>query len=301
MKNFKPYFRLSKQERSGVFFLLLVIILLQSAYFVLKFYPGNQNGDGFSLNEDIQAQIDTLRKIKIDDDTAAYYPFNPNFISDHKGYVLGMSPEEIDRLHQFRAQDKFVNNAKDFQKVTGVSDTLLKAISPYFKFPAWTQTKTEESPRINKSRFEIDQTTDDPTSVSSINAVKDLNAATAHDLRKIKGIGEILSMRIVKFRDRLGGFLVDEQLYDVYGLKPDVVEKALAEFKVLKRPEIRPININTASIGELSKLVYIPEWVAERIVNYREVNGTIDSFDELRNIEEFPSEKIERIALYLSL
>ena len=35
------------------------------------------------------------------------YPFNPNFISDYKGYKLGMSIQEIDRLHQYRAQNKY--------------------------------------------------------------------------------------------------------------------------------------------------------------------------------------------------
>lgn len=47
--------------------------------------------------------------------------------------------------------------------------------------------------------------------------ILDINAATAEDFKTINGIGEKLSARIVKFRDRLGGFLTSEQLYDVYG------------------------------------------------------------------------------------
>lgn len=298
MKNLKPHFRFNKQERSGVFFLLLIIIILQSVYFILKLYPTPERENRFSVNAGLQLQIDSLRNRALQKDSVKHYPFNPNYITDYKGYVLGLSVDEIDRLHKFRSQRKFVNNAQDFQKITGISDSLLFAISPYFKFPEWTQ-NTNVS-RVNPDgAFRFENTASGSTDV--VKELKDLNAATAQDLRTIRGIGEKLSTRIVKFRNRLGGFLVDEQLYDVYGLEPEVVGRALTEFRVLEKPQIKPINLNTASVEELSKLVYIQKWVAERIVNYRDVNGTIDSFDELRNIEEFPSDKIERIALYLSL
>lgn len=51
--------------------------------------------------------------------------------------MLGMSLVEIDKLHRFRESDKWVNSKADFKKVTGVSDSLLAEISPYFKFPEW--------------------------------------------------------------------------------------------------------------------------------------------------------------------
>jgi len=128
-----------------------------------------------------------------------------------------------------------------------------------------------------------------------------LNTASAEDLKSIYGIGETLSNRIVKFRDRLGGFLVNEQLYDVYGLKPEVVEKTLLEFQVLDVPSINKININKASAAELSQLIYINKSLAFDIVVYRDTKGAYQSFKELSNIDKFPTEKLDRIALYLSL
>ena len=75
----------------------------------------------------------------------------------------------------------------------------------------------------------------------------------------------------------------------------------LERFQVIKKPVIEKININTASVKSLSKLVYLQKHVSESIVNYRNVNGTILSFDELSKIEDFPIEKIDRIKLYLAL
>jgi competence ComEA-like helix-hairpin-helix protein len=204
-----------------------------------------------------------------------------------------MSVEEIDRLHDFRATGKFVNSAEVFQQVTLVSDSLLNLISPSFKFPEWTNRNGSDKARSYPRIKEIEP----PKSVVWI----DLNKATAFELQRINGIGEKLSTRIIKFRDRLGGFLVDEQLYEVYGLDIEVVRRTLDQFKVIEKPEIAKINVNTATVNELAQLIYLQKGLAQRIVNYRNLSGGINSLNELKNIEGFPSEKIERITLYLYL
>ncbi|MDO6519307.1 ComEA family DNA-binding protein [Zobellia uliginosa] len=294
MENFKSHFRFNKQERSGIFYLLFIIIALQIGFFVLRSVTAESGDSSFWLDSRLQSEIDSLKARSQQKDSVKIYPFNPNYITDYKGYTLGMSIDEIDRLHRFRKAGNFVNSVEGFQEVTGVSDSLLGAISPYFKFPDWVQKKERTQRGVAAS--------DIPERNYGVNlAVRDLNEVTAQELQEIDGIGETLSARIVKFRNRLGGFLVNEQLYDVYGLKPEVVERTLGRFQVLKKPVVEKININTASAKSLSKLVYIQKGVAESIVNYRNDNGNLVSFDELSKIENFPIEKIDRIKLYLAL
>ena len=129
----------------------------------------------------------------------------------------------------------------------------------------------------------------------------DINTATAEELSAIRGIGKVLSERIVKFRKRLGGFLIDAQLYDVYGLKDDVVRNPLQHYTVLTPPKIQKININTATVEALAAIAYLRYKDARAIVMYREDNGKIQSLDELTKIPDFPIEKIDRIKLYLTL
>ena len=289
MTSFKSHFRFNKQERSGIFFLLFFIISVQLGCYL---YKSNTENQPSPLKHDavVQAEIDSLKAISLKKDTVHIYLFNPNFITDFKGYTLGMSVEEIDRLHNFRKKDEFVNSTIEFQNVTKVSDSLLNMISPYFKFPEWTQNRKSKTSNALTSSYKSKKV-----------IWKDLNTATAEDLKKISGIGEKLSARIIKFRDRLGGFIIDDQLFDVYGLEADVVERALKQFKVVVKPDIVKINVNTATAEELSKLIYLQKHVAESIVNYRNLNGSINSLNELVKIEEFPAERINRIALYLSL
>ncbi|MEK6151631.1 helix-hairpin-helix domain-containing protein [Flavobacteriaceae bacterium 3-367] len=282
MKNLRSHFKFNKRERSGIFFLLLLIVVLQCVHFYIKMAAPDTAKSTVVIDADVQRHMDLLKEQEPKLNESRIFPFNPNFISDYKGYSLGMSAVEMDRLLAFRKAGHYVNAPKEFQRVTGISDSLLNKISPYFTFPAQAK-RAYSSPRQNGY------------------IIRDLNEVGATELKVVRGIGDKLSLRIVKFRESLGGFMIDEQLYDVYGLQPEVVEETLKRFKVIHRPTIKKININLASVQEIAQLTYIDYSTARKIIAYRELVGSIRSFDELTKIEDFPSDKIDRIKLYLAL
>lgn len=289
MSRWKEVFAFNKQEQRGVFFLLLAIFLLQGFYFLLRGGYFSTREAAFKPDSEQQRFLDSLEQVTREGEKTKLYQFNPNFISEFRGYTLGMTALELDRLYAFRKRNNFINSAGEFQKVTGVSDSMLKILTPLFQFPQWASNKTARKKPLSPLAHETTIT------------VKDLNKTTAGDLQQINGIGTVLSKRIIRFRDALGGFLQDDQLYDVYGLEAEVVERTLKYFKVTAPPEIVLININTASVEELAQLIYISFPLAEAIVRYREKVGYIGSFDEISDLEGFPSDKIERIKLYLRL
>ena len=120
MNNKKPHFVFNKEQRSGVFILLIVVILGQMIYFFID-TPPNTKISNVDNNKMLfyQNQIDSLFFVQ-EKKQFEIRPFNPNFISDYKGYVLGMSTQEIDRLHKFRSKNKFINSVSEFQKVTKI-------------------------------------------------------------------------------------------------------------------------------------------------------------------------------------
>jgi len=214
------------------------------------------------------------------------YRYNPNFLSDYQGYMLGMTPRQIDRIFAYRAQGNWIHTQAEFWNVSKVPHARRSGIASRLRFKEG-----------NRNRFAIVKrhtTGEDPE-------VRDINKANASELREIHGIGPVLSERIIKFRDRLGGFQVKEQLYDVYGLDKLVAERVFKYFIILEKPQVHTININKASVKEIASLVYLNRKVAERIVMFREQQGPFESLAELTKIEDFPSNKIDRISLYLSL
>jgi competence protein ComEA len=290
MKHIKSHFKFSNQQRNGIFLLLLIIVVIQSAYVFVEF-PFKD----ISINKEeikkFQSEIDSLKRIQAENNKPQIFPFNPNFITDYKGYTLGMSSEEIDRLLQYRKQDKWANSTLQFQQVTKISDSLLNVISPYFKFPEWV---TNPKPKTN---FEYKNNTP-----KTFDQKTDLNIATADQLQRVNGIGEKLSARIIKFRNKFkGGFIADIQIHDVYGISPEVLERLLNEFTVKTPKVVDNINLNTATIEQLVTIQHIDYELAYEIINQRTLREGYKSLDELSKVKDFPLDKIDIIKLYLML
>ena len=293
MKKLKSHFWYNKRQRNGIFVLLGLIILLQGIYFFgLPFVNEPSEHPKFPLEgiASFQLQIDSLKSIEIEKRKPKVYPYNPSFISDYKGYQLGMSTKEIDKLLKHRADDKYINSAKHFQKVTGVSDSLLAVMSPNFKFPDWVVAK-------NKSAKKKDVYIGKKKSI--VVEKQDLNFVTANQLKEIYGIGDKLSERIVKFRNSLNGFLSDDQLSEVYGLKPEVIDRVLERYTVLSKPTIEKLNVNTATFKEVLHLPYIDYELTKKIFDYRDEVAELQLIEELKLIEGFPLELYDKIIVYL--
>ena len=287
----KSHLKFTRGQRNGILLLLFLIVLGQFIYFFVDF-----SSEDISLNQQefkrFQYEIDSLRLVEIEKNKPKVYPFNPNYITDYKGYTLGLTNEEIDRLHKFREQNKWINSAEQFQEVTKVSDSLLDVISPYFKFPDWVTNPKSKTSATYQNYY---------TAKSFENKI-DLNIATAQQLQKVNGIGEKLSERIIKFRNKFsGGFIADVQLMDVYGLSPEVIDRITNQFTVKTPRQVQKFNLNTTIIEELVTIQHIDYDLAHDIIEQRTLREGFKSLDELKKVNGFPLKKIEIIKLYLTL
>ncbi|AUC84980.1 hypothetical protein CW731_06620 [Polaribacter sp. ALD11] len=294
MNIFKPHFWYNKSQRNGVFLLAISITIFQVVIVFVNFSPEENVNLESPRNLAFHKQIDCLKVLSIKNKRSKIYPFNPNYITDYKGAQLGMSLDEIDRLLIFRKAGKFVNSKKEFQKVTTISDSLLNKISPYFKFPDW----------ITKRN----QNTNSPTSINNSFYSKkpkhklsttDINKATLEDLKTISGIGEKLSERIIKYRSKLQGFSIENQLYEVWGLEKEIADRVGAIFKITKLPNIQKKNVNTVTFRELLKNPYIDYELCKMIFEYRDEVAELQEISELKKISGFPLNLYDRIVLYL--
>ena len=290
MEKIKSHFVFNKSQRNGILLLLFFI----SGYLVINYYVDFSKENLLDVNSKkviaIQKELDSLRTIEVESKKPKVFPFNPNFLTDFKGYTLGMSTEEIDRLLAFRKENKWINSVEDFKKVTKVSDSLLNKISPYFKFPDWV-TNPKSKNKYVKKRFKEKKFTQKI----------DLNLATQDQLEAVNGIGKAFSKRIIDYRNKLGGFTNDIQLYQVYGLDFQVANSILKEFTVKTPKEIIKMNLNSISASDISTIPSISFDIAKKIWEFRILNEGIKSFSELENIEGLTKRKLQGIQLYLKL
>ena len=284
MNLFKSHFAFSSRERSGILALIGCMLLGLGVY---HFWPVSQ--EVLSTPEEqqellaIQQHIDSVKAINKTKAAPKVYPFNPNFITDYKGYVLGMSVEEIDRLHRFRESGKWINSISDFKTVTQVSDSLLNTISPYFKFPEWVTNPKKKKTAFGKSNA----------------SKKSLNEITVDALIQYDGIDEALAVKVFNERKKMGGFLIDVQLYDIWGIPRRAVRDILDDYTVKTPPVIEKIDLNLTSASDLATIKYINFDLAKEIVDYRILREGIRSVEELENIEGMTPFKLSRIKLYV--
>lgn len=285
MKRFSTF---SRNQRIGIVTLLFITIVVQIAYFSIDFTQKKPPSAPFHIAE-LTAEVDSLRKIALQPHKDTIYPFNPNFITDYKGFALGMKPDEIERLLTFRKKNKFVNSAKEFQEVTKVSDSLLREIAPYFRFPEW----------VNKPKTANNKENIFPKTTHSLTK-QDINQATADDFMKIKGIGSTLSQRIIKYRNKLQGFTFMYQVSEVYGIEKELFDEISERFEVQNKPNIVKKNINTLSLQELAQIPYI-EGIeqARKIIDFRSEYGHIKSLDALLKANILHSRQAEILPMYL--
>ncbi|WP_353077188.1 helix-hairpin-helix domain-containing protein [Flavobacterium sp.] len=288
--------RFSKGHYFGIAILICSIGLLQ-----LFIYWFNNQKDTTSLDltpEEknwllAQNEIDSLKEAA-QENSNKIYPFNPNFISDYKGYKLGMSETQIDKLHQFRKQNKYVNSNAEFQKLTGVSNEWMKQYAPYFKFPDWVTNRTANNYQTN-----YDNTYQKFDKKETKIVVQDLNIANQAELEKAYMIGEKLAFKIISERDKFGSFASMEQLGFIWGISPEAIADLNKKFQIRSSENLKKININTSTIKELQQFPYFNYTVAKNIVTFRSMNGDFKSSEDLTNVKQFPLEKLKIIALYL--
>jgi len=285
----RSHFRFTKSQKNGIFFILLILVLIQVVYVNIDF---SKNAVLDVQNDEVVSfikEVDSLKEIALHKSIPKIYPFNPSFISDYKGEQLGLSIQEIDKLLKHQKKGKYINSLKHFQQVSGVSDSLLNKLQPYFKFPDW----------IIKKQGHRKTRTLKKKNVKEVLGVRDINTATYLELMLVDGVSESLAKRIVNYRNKLIKYSVNDQLYEVWYLKRPLANKILKNFKVLSPVDIKKININTASFKEILKIVYIDYELTKKIVNYRDEIAEYQSLEELKNIPGFPIDRFNRIILYL--
>ena len=127
----------------------------------------------------------------------------------------------------------------------------------------------------------------------------DINTADATQLSTIKGIGAVLAARIVKFRDKLGGFVSQVQYQEVYGLRPAVIQRLQKHTYI--STDFRPalLNINTADVQTLAAHPYLTYQQARSIVRYREQHGSLSSVNALSALMLMDKTTLEKVKAYL--
>lgn len=127
----------------------------------------------------------------------------------------------------------------------------------------------------------------------------DINEADSIAFEKLPAIGEKLSSRIVRYRERLGGFINVLQVKEVYGISDSAFKLIFPFLTIGKGFKPKQIDINTVEYAALRKHPYVTHDFAKLVMAYRKVNGAYKGKLDLEKVEELDNEIIQKLLPYL--
>lgn len=285
----------SRGETNGT--IILILIILTMAIIPRLFFNSKSPNEGFTQNRESLEQWhqeilshaqepSEAAKREFPQSKTSLFPFDPNNISGDSMALLGLSEKISTTIIRFREKGGKFRKREDLQKIYGLSEQKYQELENYIQ--------------IKQNKYTANIPNERNTEKPSVEITKiDLNSASAEELEVIRGIGPKLSQKIIKYRNQLGGFIHWKQLYDVYGLSPEVIEeiKLTSEINL----PIQKININTDSIKYLSRHPYIDYITAKAIYNYRLQHGRYDSVAQIKDIKIISDSLYQKIYPYLSI
>lgn len=295
----REYFSFTKNERIGLIVLVVLVGLILAANHLIFYFekPGKIDPDKF---QKLIALLEEKDRRAEKSSEAYLFAFDPNSIDSIRLDSLHLPFYVKRNLLNYRSKGGRFYKASDFRKIYGMNDSIFDTIRPYIQIAE--EHKERFKPQVERERppepqEHREQLPDKQESEARREPIE-INAATAEELKELRGIGEVLSVRIVKYRQLLGGFSRLNQLHEVYGLKPETIENILP-YLILDSARVVQININFASAEELARHPYISYEFAKALVRFRSENGFVNELQTLHEKELISEEDYHRILPYL--
>lgn len=298
----RDYFSFNKNERIGLIILLSFILIVLIANKLIYYFETPAKAD-LQKFQQILDEIEIAGREKAVEPQfgGSFFSFDPNTIDQARLDSFRLPPNIKRNLLAYRAKGGKFYGVNDLRKIYGMNDSIFDAVKEYVhvelihqqnKLPV--QKQAAQADNSTEAALEKPENTKMAVQIEPV----ELNSATAADLEKLSGIGEKLSERIVKYRDLLGGFSELGQLSEVYGLKPETIERILPYLR-LDSELIEKINVNFADAQQLAKHPYITQETARAIIGFRSQSGFINDISVLQLKNVLDESNYKKIYPYL--
>ncbi len=311
----KDWFVFSKKQRTIV--VAAVILLVIYLLFRIFYQPATEAVVVENLDEKI-AQISSqsgdsigFQKVYSKSKTDSYssintsaklFYFDPNTI-DETGFIqLGLREKTAHTIVNYRSKGGHFYKPDDLRKIYGLKEEEANRLVPYVRIAA-AQNRTEFSNKYSG---------DNSSYHKPKPQIIDISTASVEQWQSLPAIGEVLSNRIVKYRDKTGGFASVDDVKKVYGITDSTYriirpyltisgDKTSLQTTASAKTQSQKININKASAAELKSNSNIPSDIAEAIVIYRKQHGNFTSVEGIKKIVFINDEMYQKISPFLTV
>lgn len=283
----RQWFSFSKSERVAIVTIMALILMLILFCF---FRPTRRSLSDAALHDldsllalrhaaiEAQQQQNAERQQEVVE--LHPFPFNPNTLTEEEWRQIGLTDRQIRNIMNYRAKGGKFYTKSDLGKLYTISEEEFAQLEPFIVLPEISRgmsNKTSSKKQENQQFEEKSKPEKKPI------PIVDLNTVDSTTLVELPQIGPFMAMRIIEFRDKLGGFLDKEQLRDVKGM--DSARFATIQPYInIGEAETRKIDINRADFKALVHHPYLNYEQVKRIFNQREKRGMIKNWGQLESL-----------------
>ncbi len=303
---FIEYFHFTRKERIAaivIVFLIFLIWLYPSASRLIRSRNDSADTSWLVAGRQLEKRVEPTKPKEEDHDleefiapkktealsSSSLFEFDPNLATTDNWIKLGVREKTIGTIQKFLAHGGRFKKAEDLRKIYGLRPGEFERLEPYIKiknnFPENSSQETVQKLYPEKKISKI---------------IIDINSADTTAFISLPGIGSKLALRIVNFRDKLGGFYSIEQVGETYGLSDSTFQK-IKSMLIIDKIDLQKINLNSATKDELKVHPYLKWNLANAIVEYRNQHGNFSSVEDLKNISAITDDVFEKIKRYLAV
>ncbi len=211
--------------------------------------------------------------------------FNPNDYKLEDWMKLGLSEKQSAVILKFTKYG--IYSLDKLERIFVIPPELFALIKDSVYFPdRWEKRNDQYDRSVNK--------------VTLPKSIIELNTSSQEQLESIKGVGPFFAKQIIRYRERLGGYISIDQLSEVWKMNDSISER-ISPYLDIDPTQLRKLNINYADVEELKNHPYITWNMANSIVKMRAQLGSFKYLEELKKSKLISDETFEKIKPYLTL
>lgn len=290
MESLRKWFSFSKGERVAVIAILATILVL---ILLCLFRPSRKSLTDASLHNldsllalrqnAIEAQRQQVTENMQEARELHPFPFNPNTMTEEEGLRMGLTDRQVHNILNYRAKGGKFYVKSDLGKLYTISEEDFAQLEPYIVLPEVSRSRnTKTAAQSGVSTPSTGSGASSTTAKPEKRAIPmvDLNKADSALLEELPQIGGYTAMRIIAFREKLGGFVDKEQLRDVKGMD-SARFNTIQPYILIGEVELRKIDVNRDDFKTLVHHPYLSYEQVKRIFRQRESRGMIKNWAQL--------------------
>lgn len=272
MEELRKFLTFNKGERVAVIALMAAILIMVLA---CLFHKPKASRDEVALHN--LDSLLALRQAALDEqrqnDSVVLFPFDPNTMTEEEGRMLGLTESQVRNILNYRDKGGRFRIRSDFGRLYTIGEEDYARLEPYIDLPV----SVPEKENIYQNKYE--ETKLEPREIPLV----ELNTVDSATLVELPQIGPYIAMRILEYRDRLGGYVDIEQLREVRGVDSTRFE-VISPYIHLDGSEPRKIDVNRDDFRTLVHHPYLTYEQVKRIFNQREQRGMIKNWAQLETL-----------------